>query len=204
MNLARTDGGLGDASTLFIRSNRSMTPFPHRIDDPQASPPARGHEAISTGPARAPSATPQQVAYPDPAAFEAALLELRALPPLVSSYEIESLRQQLVEAAEGRRFLLQGGDCAERFADCDAEAIAAKLKILLQMGLVFEEVAGVSTILVAGSPDSTRSRAANRSSRSAIVPFRPTAATSSTARKRRRRPGPRIHAGCCGATRGLD
>ena len=125
-----------------------MTPSPHRIDDPQASPPARGCEAVSTGPARAPSGTPQQVAYPDPAAFEAALRELRALPPLVSSYEIESLRQQLVEAAEGDRFLLQGGDCAERFADCDAEAIAAKLKILLQMGLVFEEVAGVSTILV--------------------------------------------------------
>lgn len=91
---------------------------------------------------------PQHVDYPDPVAYREALDELESLPPLVSSYEIESLRHQLAEAAEGRRFLLQGGDCAERFADCESEAIAAKLKILLQMGMVLEEVGGRPTILV--------------------------------------------------------
>src|SRR5205814_1041580 len=40
------------------------------------------------------------------------------------------------EAARGERFLLQGGDCSERFEDCESSAIASKLKILLQMSLV--------------------------------------------------------------------
>ncbi len=59
-----------------------------------------------------------QVAYADPAALDAAVSELSQLPPLVTSWEIEALKQQLAEAAQGQRFLLQGGDCAERFADC--------------------------------------------------------------------------------------
>ena len=78
----------------------------------------------------------QQPSYPDTAALERALERLRRLPPLVSSWEIEQLRLQLAEAAEGKRFLLQGGDCAESFDDCESGTIAAKLKILLQMSLV--------------------------------------------------------------------
>ncbi len=62
--------------------------------------------------------------------------ELAKLPPLVTSWEIETLKSQLAEAAMGKRFLLQGGDCAERFDDCESTAIANKLKILLQMSLV--------------------------------------------------------------------
>jgi len=58
------------------------------------------------------------------------------MPPLVTPWEVETLKGQLAEAAEGRRFLLEGGDCAERFADCDPEVITDKLKILLQMSLV--------------------------------------------------------------------
>ena len=61
---------------------------------------------------------------------------MSTLPPLVTSWEIESLKAQLAEAAAGRRFLLQGGDCAESFQECDAAQIASKLKILLQMSLV--------------------------------------------------------------------
>ncbi len=64
------------------------------------------------------------------------LRSLSQLPPLVTSWEVETLKQQLAEAAEGKRFLVQGGDCSERFADCRAESIAAKLKILLQMSFV--------------------------------------------------------------------
>ncbi len=78
----------------------------------------------------------QQPDYPDPAALERALAELRQLPPLVTSWEVLQLRQQLAEAAVGRRFVLQGGDCAERFADCTSPRIAEMLKILLQMSLV--------------------------------------------------------------------
>jgi 3-deoxy-7-phosphoheptulonate synthase len=77
-----------------------------------------------------------QVDYADPAALEATVQELSQLPPLVTSWEIETLKLQLAEAAQGNRFLLQGGDCAERFSDCTAPQITNKLKILLQMSLV--------------------------------------------------------------------
>ncbi len=74
--------------------------------------------------------------YPDAAALAEVMAHLARLPPLVTSYEIESLRRQLADAAAGRRFLLQGGDCSESFEDCESDCIAKKLKILLQMSLV--------------------------------------------------------------------
>src|SRR5690606_17567525 len=78
----------------------------------------------------------QQPEYPDAGALAAALDELQALPPLVTSWEILSLKRQLADAQEGRRFLLQGGDCAESFADCTPAVISNRLKVLLQMSLV--------------------------------------------------------------------
>lgn len=78
----------------------------------------------------------QQVRYDDPEAVSRAVAKLRGLPPLVTSWEIERLRALFADAQEGRRFVLQGGDCAETLADCRPEPIAAKLKILLQMSLV--------------------------------------------------------------------
>jgi 3-deoxy-7-phosphoheptulonate synthase len=78
----------------------------------------------------------QQPAYPDAAALAGVLAELRVLPPLVTSWEILALKKQLAEAQEGRRFLLQGGDCAESFTDCESGLISNRLKVLLQMSLV--------------------------------------------------------------------
>jgi 3-deoxy-7-phosphoheptulonate synthase len=78
----------------------------------------------------------QQPTYPDAERLEAVLRDLASLPPLVTSWEIESLKSQLAEAARGERFLLQGGDCAESFADCTSQVITNKIKILLQMSLV--------------------------------------------------------------------
>ena len=60
----------------------------------------------------------QQPVYPSAAELESAVLELSKLPPLVTLWEVEALKSQLAYAARGRKFLLQGGDCAERFADC--------------------------------------------------------------------------------------
>jgi 3-deoxy-7-phosphoheptulonate synthase len=74
--------------------------------------------------------------YPDAAAVDQVWEELGSMPPLVTSWEIESLKSQLAEAASGDRFLLQGGDCAEQFNACTPEAITSKLKILLQMSLI--------------------------------------------------------------------
>jgi len=78
----------------------------------------------------------QQPAYPDKDELDAVVAELSKLPPLVTSWEIETLKRQIAEAAAGERFLLQGGDCAERFDECESGVIADKLKILLQMSLV--------------------------------------------------------------------
>ncbi len=78
----------------------------------------------------------QQPAYPDNGALAGVVAQLASLPPLVTSWEVERLRTQLAEAAAGKRFLLQGGACAERFDQCSSEIITNKLKILLQMSLV--------------------------------------------------------------------
>ena len=78
----------------------------------------------------------QMPTYPDAAALASTQAELRALPPLVTSREILTLKQQLAEAQEGKRFLLQGGDCAETFAECSSDTITNRLKVLLQMSLV--------------------------------------------------------------------
>ncbi len=74
--------------------------------------------------------------YPDAAALQRSVERLRRFPPLVTSGEIERLRQLIADAQAGKRFLLQGGDCAEALADCTPDTVAAKLKILLQMSLV--------------------------------------------------------------------
>ena len=78
----------------------------------------------------------QQPSYPQETAVEAVLADLSRLPPLVVSGEVEALKQQIAEAQSGHRFLLQGGDCAESFDECNSDRIAKKLKILLQMSVV--------------------------------------------------------------------
>ena len=78
----------------------------------------------------------QQATYPDQGALDSAVAALSRLPPLVVSWEIEALKEDIAAAQRGERFVLQGGDCAESFEDCDSDKIAKKLKILLQMSLV--------------------------------------------------------------------
>ncbi|HET7203216.1 MAG TPA: 3-deoxy-7-phosphoheptulonate synthase class II [Steroidobacteraceae bacterium] len=78
----------------------------------------------------------QQPTYRDSAGLARAVDALGRLPPIVVSWEVEALKRQIADAQRGERFLLQGGDCAETFADCESDQIARKLKILLQMSLV--------------------------------------------------------------------
>lgn len=78
----------------------------------------------------------QQPSYRDPQALARVLAEVARLPPIVVSWEIDRLRDELAAAQRGERFILQGGDCAEGFEDCESDTIARKLKILLQMSLV--------------------------------------------------------------------
>lgn len=78
----------------------------------------------------------QQATYPDEHEFHQTLSRLASMPPLVTSWEILSLKDQIAEAQAGKRFVLQGGDCAELFEECEPSIVANRLKVLLQMSLV--------------------------------------------------------------------
>ena len=88
----------------------------------------------------------QQVNYEDEECFARTVKTIEQLPPLISKGEVTELRKQLAEVAAGKRFLLQGGDCAERFMDCTASSIEQKLKIMLQMSLVLTWGARMPTV----------------------------------------------------------
>lgn len=78
----------------------------------------------------------QQPDYPDSEQVADVIEQLSKFPPIVTSWEIEGLKQQIARAQNGKAFVLQGGDCAETFADCTSDNIVQKLKILLQMSMV--------------------------------------------------------------------
>ncbi|QJU60664.1 3-deoxy-7-phosphoheptulonate synthase class II [Sphingomonas sp. AP4-R1] len=74
--------------------------------------------------------------YPDIAAVEAAEKELRRSPPLVFAGEARSLKADLAQVSEGKAFLLQGGDCAESFAEFHPDNIRDTFRVILQMAVV--------------------------------------------------------------------
>ncbi|MBM7050772.1 MULTISPECIES: class II 3-deoxy-7-phosphoheptulonate synthase [unclassified Rothia (in: high G+C Gram-positive bacteria)] len=76
---------------------------------------------------------PQWAEHPD---FVPTLNELETLPPLVFAGEVDRMRRSLADVAEGKAFLLQGGDCAETFDGATADKISARVKTLLQMAVV--------------------------------------------------------------------
>jgi 3-deoxy-7-phosphoheptulonate synthase len=78
----------------------------------------------------------QQPPWPDAQELDAALTELRTLPPLVFAGECDLLTERLGQAAAGEAFVLTGGDCAETFAANTADSIRARLKTVLQMSVV--------------------------------------------------------------------
>ncbi|MEJ2415727.1 MAG: 3-deoxy-7-phosphoheptulonate synthase class II [Exilibacterium sp.] len=78
----------------------------------------------------------QQPVYADKSALGMAESQLAELPPLVFAEEARALQRQLADVAEGRAFLLQGGDCAESFTDLSADLIRDTFKVMLQMAVV--------------------------------------------------------------------
>ena len=88
----------------------------------------------------------QQPTWPDPAAVAEVRAELAVLPPLVFAGEVDILRERLAAAASGKAFLLQGGDCAETFADATADRIRNRVKTLLQMAVVLTYGASMPVI----------------------------------------------------------
>lgn len=86
--------------------------------------------------------------YPDQAALHAVEAQLGKYPPLVFAGEARKLKRQLALAAEGRAFLLQGGDCAESFAEFSADNIRDTFRVMLQMAVVLTYGAKVPVIKV--------------------------------------------------------
>ena len=91
----------------------------------------------------------QDVQYVDQEELKVNLNKLARLPPLVTIREVDDLRSSLAAVAEGRAFLLQGGDCAESFDDCSAVPIEAKIKVLLQMSLIMVWGARIPVVRIA-------------------------------------------------------
>lgn len=88
----------------------------------------------------------QQPTWPDQKALTEAKVELSKLAPLVFAGEVDLLRTRLADAAAGKAFLLQGGDCAETFADATAEKIRNRVKTMLQMAVVLTYGASMPVI----------------------------------------------------------
>jgi hypothetical protein len=78
----------------------------------------------------------QHALYDNPNGLRVSKNKLEQLPPIVNPAEIVRLKRSLRDVAEGRAFLLQGGDCAELFDYCEEAAVESKIKLLLQMSLV--------------------------------------------------------------------
>ncbi|MEY2798197.1 MAG: hypothetical protein RJA71_278 [Actinomycetota bacterium] len=77
-----------------------------------------------------------------------AVADLRALPPLVFAGECDDLKAKIAEAAAGRAFWLQGGDCAETFASATADSIRNRIKTILQMAAVLQYYSSLPVIKV--------------------------------------------------------
>ena len=90
----------------------------------------------------------QQPVYPDAARLQQVEQSLASYPPLVFAGEARELRRQFAEVTAGRAFLLQGGDCAESFAEFSAAKIRDTFKVLLQMAVVMTFAAGCPVVKV--------------------------------------------------------
>jgi 3-deoxy-7-phosphoheptulonate synthase len=90
----------------------------------------------------------QQPDWPDPEALRDVVAELSASPPLVFAGECDQLCDRLAQVARGEAFVLQGGDCAETFAEVTAEKVRDKIKTLLQMAAVLTYATSVPVVKI--------------------------------------------------------
>ncbi|MBO7154413.1 MAG: 3-deoxy-7-phosphoheptulonate synthase class II [Campylobacter sp.] len=90
----------------------------------------------------------QQPIYPDITKLRACEDKLSKLPPLVFAGEVRNLQAELAKVSQGNGFLLQGGDCAESFANFNANSIRDMFKIMLQMAIVLTFASGCPVVKV--------------------------------------------------------
>ncbi|KAK8941331.1 hypothetical protein KSP39_PZI009942 [Platanthera zijinensis] len=133
------------------RSHKISRPiFAVHAADPAKNPAVAEKPSIAAAVPAAPSLTPgkwaldswkskkahQQPEYPSLEELESVLRTIEDFPPIVFAGEARKLEERLAEAALGRAFLLQGGDCAESFKEFNANNIRDTFRVLLQMGVV--------------------------------------------------------------------
>jgi 3-deoxy-7-phosphoheptulonate synthase len=87
--------------------------------------------------------------WPEPAAVDEVCSVLNTVPSVVAPYEVDRLRERLADVCEGRAFMLQGGDCAETFADNTEPHLLSNVRTLLQMAVVLTYGASLPVVKVA-------------------------------------------------------
>ena len=135
----------------------------------------------------------QQPVYGDHGAEREALKKIEIYPPLVFIGEVENLKNQVALAARGRRFILQGGDCAERFIDCSDRHIINTIKIILQMSVILTYGARKPVVRIgriAGQYSKPRSKPTESLDGREIPTYRGDAINNYEAGERERTPDP--------------
>jgi 3-deoxy-7-phosphoheptulonate synthase len=136
----------------------------------------------------------QQPSWPDEEILAEVTAELSACPPLVFAGECDDLKAQLGAAARGEMFLLQGGDCAETFAEATADRIRNKIKTILQMAVVLTYGASMPVVKVgrmAGQYSKPRSKAMETRGTTSLDAYRGDAVNDYAFDARLRTPDPR-------------
>ena len=87
-------------------------------------------------------------AYQDKKELDLVLSKVKKYPPLVFAGETRSLKKSLADVVKGNAFLLQGGDCAESFAEFHPDNIRDTFKVILQMSLVMTASASVPVVKI--------------------------------------------------------
>ncbi|KAL9616283.1 MAG: hypothetical protein Q9160_008823 [Pyrenula sp. 1 TL-2023] len=90
----------------------------------------------------------QEIEYPEPQVLDHACRKISHLPPLVPTHEIDALCQRMALVANGEAFVIQGGDCAESFADVQVDIVNAKRSLLSEQAATLEEALGVPIVQI--------------------------------------------------------
>ena len=103
---------------------------------------------LETVPDRRTLVAHQRPEWPDQARLDEVVADLAASPPLVTPQECDTLTARLAQVAEGRAFLLQGGDCAERLDDLSTQTVQRKLRLLQQMAVILTSASALPVVTV--------------------------------------------------------
>ena len=90
----------------------------------------------------------QMAEYDDKELYAKVMDKLSKVPPLVHASEVDRLQADLAASARGEKFIIQGGDCAERFVDCEGDRLEVNLRMIVQMGALVEASTGLPVVRI--------------------------------------------------------